>query len=980
MPLPRRVEQVDASATHVAPAAFQQPARYAAPPPPAYPPAPQSAPPPARAARPSRWATLRTCLTRIFVLTGFTLVAAGLLFGTFALYEYYKIRQTLPSVDDLRNRASQFETGTILDRNGEVLYEIIDPNAGRRTYVPLEEISPYLIAATVATEDKAYFSHPGFDPLAILRAFYQNIREGETVSGASTITQQLARNLLFDPDERYDRSYLRKVREALLANEINRVYTKEEVLELYLNEIYYGNLAYGIEAASQTYFGIPASQLDMGQAAFLAGLPQAPAVYDIYTNPEDVMGRLQVVLGLMLETSLEQNCIFVGVTRSSICVDRDIALDAFTDILGYDFQPPDYQVRYPHWVTFVRSELETLVDAQTLYRSGFIIHTTIDPNLQDAAEEIVARQVASLADRNATNGALVAIDPRTGEILAMVGSADFYNEDIDGQVNMALAPRQPGSSIKPLTYLAAFEKGWTPATLLWDIPYEFPPSGDPNDPRDPYKPVNYDGAFHGPVTVRAALANSYNIPAVHTLAFVGIYDNPDTPERDGLIGMAERLGITTLNRADFGLALTLGGGEVPLMEMTGAYAVFANGGRRIPPVAITKIEDRNGNVIFEYNPPAGDQVIRAEHAYLLSSIMSDNAARTPAFGSNSVLNLPFPTAAKTGTTNDFRDNWTLGYTNHLAVGVWVGNADYSPMLNSSGLTGAAPIFAEFMMTAVNLSGSSPGQFPRPAGIAEIVICAVSGTEPSQWCPSQRTEIFAADQPPLPKSEDLWKRVTVDTWTGLTASNACNEFTEERLLINITDIVVKDWIRDTQQGRGWAEGVGFEDPFRFVPKRECDEEDPQPTILIAFPIAGSTITTSTVEILARVDAPNGIEEFTVDWGEGEDPADWKQIDKSKQTSGEPVKVGTWQIDPFFPPGTVSLRIYVKGPDEGFAELIIRLVLNIPTPTPTPTPTETPTETPTPTPTATPPLPTATPSPTSGLPPTVTPSATLPPPTP
>ncbi len=950
MPLPRRVEQVDHGATQVGPAAFQHPVRRPAPPP--------APPTPSRSAEiRARWGDVRSCLGKIFVFSGFLLVLGGLGFGTFALYQYYQIRQTLPTVDDLRNRASQFETGTILDRNGDVLYQIIDPNAGLRTYVPLDEISPYLIAATLSTEDKTYYTNPGFDPLAILRAFWQNLQVGETVSGASTITQQLARNLLFDPEERIEQSYMRKVREALLANEISRVYSKEDVLELYLNEIYYGNLSYGIEAASQTYFGVSASQLDLGQAAFLAGLPQWPANYDVYTNPDAVFNRLQDVLLLMYDTSNEQNCIFVRAGQQPVCVDNENAAAAFSSVINHDFQPPDIDIRYPHWVTFVRTQLETLVDAQTIYRSGFIIHTTIDPALQDKAEEIVARQVASLADRNATDGALIAIDPTTGEILAMVGSADFYNDEIAGQVNMVLAPRQPGSAIKPFTYVAAFEKGWTAATLIWDVRSEFPPSGNPDDPRDPYVPVNYDGQFHGPVTVRTALANSYNIPAVKTLDFVGIYDNPATPQQDGLVGMAQRLGVTTLNRTDYGLAFTLGSGEIPLIEMAAAYAIFADGGRRIPPVAITKIEDRNGNIIFEYNPPSGDQVIRPEHAFLISSILSDNAARTPAFGSNSILNLPFPAAAKTGTTNDFRDNWTLGYTNDLVVGVWVGNADNSPMVNSSGLSGAAPIWAEFMIFATDLiSGGNPGPFPRPAGITEKVICTVSGAEPSQKCPSQRSEFFAGDQPPLPKSEDLWKEVRVDTWTGLVSSSFCNEFTEDRLVLNITDIWAKDWIRDTDQGRGWAENAGFETPVRFVPKRACDEDDPQPVILFSFPTDGQTIMTTTLEILAQVDAPNGIEEFTVDWGAGEDPDDWKQIDKSKKALPDPARVAVWQLDPLMEKGIISLRIFLKGPNDGFAERIIHLLIDIPTPTPTPTPLVSPT-------------------PTSGLPPTVTPSATL-----
>lgn len=641
------------------------------------------------------------CLFRMLLLAllaGIIILLAG---GSIIVYEYYKIAATLPSVADLQRRASTFETTRIFDRNGGLLYEILDPTAGRRTFITLDKISPFMVATTIATEDKSFYSHPGFDWTAIVRAFWQNFKEGGTVSGASTITQQLARNLLLSPEERIEQSYLRKVREALLAAEITRRYTKNQILELYLNEFYYGNLAYGVEAASETYFNTTADKLDLAQASFLAGLPQAPSIYDVYHNREATRERQKQVLTLLYEASNEQNCIFVSNSAQRVCVDANTAIAAYAALENYQFKPPDVQIRYPHWVNYVRSILENQFDAQTIYRSGFSVYTTIDPTLQDEAERLVKQQIDSLSAYNANNGALVAIRPSSGEILAMVGSADFYNDAIDGQVNMATSPtRQPGSSIKPVTYIAAFEKGWTSATLIWDVPSEFPPSGDPNDPRPPYKPVDYDGRFHGPVTVRAALANSYNIPAVKALQYVGIYDDPNTPNEDGMLSIAKKLGITSLTRQDYGLSLTLGGGEVSLLEMTGAYSVIANGGRSIPTVTISRILDHNGNVVFEYQTPPGDQVIRPEHAFLISSILSDNDARTPMFGPNSVLNLPFPVAAKTGTSNDYRDNWTLGYTADIAVGVWVGNADYSPMHDITGVTGAAPIWSLFMQSAI----------------------------------------------------------------------------------------------------------------------------------------------------------------------------------------------------------------------------------------------------------------------------------------
>jgi len=926
------------------------------------------------------------CLFRMLLLAALAGIIILLVGGSIIVYEYYKIAATLPSVADLQQRASTFETTRIFDRNGDLLYEILDPSAGRRTFITLDKISPIMVAATIATEDKSFYSHPGFDWTAILRAFWQNFKEGGTVSGASTITQQLARSLLLSPEERTEQSYMRKVREALLAAEITRRYTKDQILELYLNEFYYGNLAYGVEAASETYFNTTADKLDLAQSSFLAGLPQAPSIYDVYQAREATRERQKQVLTLMYEVSNEQGCIFVSNSTKRVCVDVDAAIAAYTTLEDYQFNPPYVQIRYPHWVDYIRSILETQFDAQTIYRSGFSVYTTIDPNLQDEAENLVKQQIDSLAAYNATNGALVAIRPSSGEILAMVGSADFYNDAIDGQVNMATSPtRQPGSSIKPVTYIAAFEKGWTSATLIWDVPSEFPPSGDPNDPRPPYKPVDYDGRFHGPVTVRSALANSYNIPAVKALQYVGIYDNPDTPIEDGMLSVARKMGISSLTRNDYGLSLTLGGGEVSLLEMTGAYSVIANGGRLVPPVAISRILDHNGNVVFEYQTPPGDQVIRPEHAFLITSILSDNDARTPMFGGNSVLNLPFPVAAKTGTSNDYRDNWTLGYTPDIAVGVWVGNADYKPMQDITGMTGAAPIWSQFMQfTIQQLINGNPTPFSKPSGIVDRVICSVSGTEPSQWCPDQRTEYFAAAQLPQPSSQDLWTKVVFNTWTGLRASTACSDFTKEEFALNVTDVWAIGWIQNDTAGKDWANEMGFSDPILFAPSRECQSNDPHPTIEFSSLTEGQTITASLLDILAKVDVSADFKSYTLAYGLGDNPIDWKLLYEGSQPVSQPGKIFSWDLKDI-PPGIVTLKITMNSIRGGYAERTIHLNMLVSTPTQTVTPTMTSTPTQTATPTQTPTLivtqtPTHTPTATQTAIPltTDTPTVTLTPP--
>jgi 1A family penicillin-binding protein len=970
MPLPRRVHEVDMEGTRVSPVAYEATSRTRD----AQPqPQPRRVPPPTQVNSHSQpWSidfsnlNLRRswgCLMRLFILALFGVVVFGIIGGSALVLTYYRIARTLPSVADLQNRASQFETTRILDRNGNPLYDILDPNAGRRTYIPLDRISPALVAATIATEDQDFYSHPGFDPWAIVRALWENYRTDGQGGGASTITQQLARALLLSPEERAERSYSRKAREIILAAEITRRYSKDEILELYLNEIYYGNLAYGIEAAAETYFGKTANQLTIAEASFLAGLPQSPAVYDVYTNRDVTLARQQQVLVLMYQLSQQKGCIAVSNSDAPICVDQVAAVQAADDIKARNFVAPSINARYPHWVNFVREELEKKYDAQTIYRSGFIVYTSLDPMLQDEAQRLVTEQVALLADKNAKNGALVAIKPSTGEILAMVGSPDFNNDAISGQVNMANSPtRQPGSSIKPINYVAAFEKGWTPATLIWDVPTEFPDGANP-----PYVPKNYDDRFHGPVTVRTALANSFNIPAVKTLEFVGIYDDPNTPQKDGMIGMAERLGITSFTRPDYGLALTLGGGDVSLIDMTAAYSVFANGGKKVPPVAILKIVDFQGNTVYEYQPPAdgGEQVIRAEHAFLISSILSDNQARSWMFGSNSLLNLPFQAAAKTGTTNDFRDNWTMGYTPNLVTGVWVGNADYTPMVNTTGLTGAAPIWSAFMQYAVPIvSNYNPTPFTIPPGITDRIICNTSGTEPSQWCQGgQRSEYFANDQLPLPKSQDLFVKTQLDTWTGLIAGDACKDFAKEEFVMNVQDRWGRQWLR-SGPGREWLESQGMpRNPF-FAPDRECSIDDPRPLLEFSNLHDNDTVTESSLPIRGIINVTKG--DFTgwrLEYGVGNDPSEWTVLAQGTNRFENADTIYTWDMSSVLSTiqgNRITLRIFMMNGEEFYAEKRVSLSLNLPTPTPTPTLT-----------------PSVTPFPTTQVPPTNEPPTAAPP---
>jgi 1A family penicillin-binding protein len=680
---------------------------------------------------------------------------------------YVWLARQLPPASELPARSYQFATTQILDKEGHLLWEIIDPAGGRRTYVTLNQISSYLTQATLATEDRFFFVNVGVDPIAIFRAIYQNAREGQIVSGASTITQQLARNTFLPLAERTEKSWLRKIKEAVLALEINRRYSKQQILETYFNQTYYGNLAYGVEAAAQTYFGKPAAALSLAEAALLAGLPQSPALYNPYLNPAAAEARRNKVLDLMAEAG------YITAAEAKAAQTTPLHLRQL-----------DNHLKAPHFVTLVRQELELNIPPAYLYQAGLQVKTTLDPRLQAIAEAEVRAQIEALDDRHVTNGALVAMDVTNGQILALVGSSDYRNEQIDGQVNMALSPRQPGSTMKPFTYLAAFERlNWTPSTLIMDTPIEYPEANGQT-----YRPTNVDGRFHGPVLVRAALANSYNIPAVKALEQVGV---------EALKEMAARVGITTLTGDDYGLSLTLGSGEVSLLQMTGAYQALANQGRWVAPTTILKIIDSYGREI-EPIPPLARQVLRPEHAYLINHILADNEARIPAFGRDNPLQLSRPAAVKTGTTNNFRDNWAIGYTPDMVTGVWVGNADNTPMREVGGAIGAAPIWHNFMEQAH--VGQLGRDFTRPPAIIELEICADSGTLPSSVCPGRRSEIFFKDQPPLGPEHDIHQLIEIDRTSGLLA----NKFCRANLMLRYYRVFPPD-------GRAYALNQGIEQP-------------------------------------------------------------------------------------------------------------------------------------------------------------------------
>ncbi len=611
----------------------------------------------------------------------------------------------LPPVDDVF-ATGMFQTAMIYDRNGQLLYELVDPNGGRRSVVSLPQIPRYLIEATVATEDANFYTNPGIDPASILRAVIQDVRNRQIESGASTITEQLVRNVVMSPRERQSQSLRRKLWEAILAYRVSQRYSKDQILERYLNEIYYGNLAYGVEAASETYFDKPVEQLTLGQATLLAGLPQAPTLYDPYQHPDAAKRRQREVIGLMLKRGV--------ITPAQ-------AETALQEPLIY--RHPSVGLRAPHFVMYVRNLLEQRYSREQIYGSGLRIYTSLDLNLQGQVEAMVQNRLPLLQENNATNAAVIVIDPKTGEILTMVGSANFWDDSIHGQINMTTTARPPGSTIKTFTFLNAFDRHLAmPGTVVEDVPTPYSMGeGQPS-----YVPQNADGQFRGPVTVRRALANSLNVPAIKMLDRVGV---------DHLLTTLHRFGITSLGQpaAYYGLALTLGNEPVELLDLSYAYSALANSGvqvgepvanadaghRQYAPVAILKVTDAKGKVLDAYQPTPGIRLVSPEAAWLTTDILADDAARAETLGAHSALELPDrpgAAAAKVGTSESLEDAWAVGYTPQIVVGVWAGNADNRPMMTPFGARGPALVWHD-VVTAV-LKGHPVQEFTRPAGLVQ----------------------------------------------------------------------------------------------------------------------------------------------------------------------------------------------------------------------------------------------------------------------
>lgn len=598
-------------------------------------------------------------------------------------YIIYTSLRSLPNPTLLTRRDLEVST-KIYDRNGILLYEIYaDQN---RTPIPLSQIPDIVKKATIAIEDREFYRHMGFSLRGITRALWENVNQ-TSFQGGSTITQQLIKTALLSPEV----TVTRKIKEVILAFWAERLYSKDQILEMYVNQVPYGGTAWGIEAAAQTYFGKSIKQVTLAEAALLAGLPVAPTDYSPFgTHPERAFARQAEVLRRMVEDRY---------------ITKEEAEKALKEKLV--FAQPRVSIRAPHFVMYIRDMLEKEFGPRLVDKGGLRVVTSLDLPLQEKVQEIVSQNIDELSALQVGNGAALVTDPRNGQILAMVGSRDYFNAQRDGNVNVTNALRQPGSSIKVVTYALALESGMSAATILDDSPVVYTQAGSP-----PYVPVNYDGKFHGPTPLRYALANSYNIPAVKLIAKLGV---------PAMMATAKKMGITSwTDPSHYGLSLTLGGGEVTMLEMAEVFGTLANNGTHIVLDPIVEVSDYTGKVYRSGPSIHKNQAMTPETAWIIGHILADNQARTPAFGPNSELVIPGKTVSvKTGTSNDKRDNWTIGYTPSFVTTVWVGNNDNSPMnpFLASGVTGAAPIWHDIMATLLeNKKDEVP---PRPESIVSI---------------------------------------------------------------------------------------------------------------------------------------------------------------------------------------------------------------------------------------------------------------------
>jgi len=828
--------------------------------------------------------------------------------GMFVLFFIYS--KDLPTPTKVVRRdgyASQ-----IYDRNGELLYDVYKD--AKRMPVTFTDVPDYLKKATVAVEDKEFYKHSGFDPLTPFRII-KNYFYFHKLTGGSTLTQQLVKNVLLTSDV----TVTRKIKELILSVQIEARYKKDDILLMYLNEAPYGGMAWGVGSASDQYFGKPVKELDLAESVILAGLPQSPNNYSPFSKtPKAYITRSEHVLARMVDDKY---------------INSEQQKQALEEIKNYKFHENRTTIKAPHFVLWVKDLLSQKYGVDMVEGGGLKITTTLDLKLQTKAEEILAEEIDKAEKLGISNGAVVILDPTSGQVLAMLGSRGYFSDKTDGKFNVTTqALRQPGSAIKPITYLTAIKKGWTAASLIMDTPVTFL-STSPG--QKDYSPQNYTGKFLGPLSLRAALGNSINTTAVKMLAMVGL---------ENMLRQAFDMGITTLeptakNLSRFGLAVTLGGAEVKMTELAGAYSAFANGGQKVDVSGVLKVVDRNSRMLEDNSKPIlGDRVMTIQEAFIISNILADNSAREITFGAVNGLIIPnYQVAVKTGTTNDKRDNWAIGWTPNLLTAVWVGNNDNSPMGKiASGVSGATPIWKRIMQYEV---GNRPKQdFPIPNSIVSLEVDKVSGYLAHDGFPSKTDYFIDGTQPKINDPIHLKLKVCRGTAGLATPEDVANGSFDEKEYFKFKedDPVSKDGQNRWQQGiDGWINTQTDKDKYN-PPEGYC-RSGGLVTVNFESPGDRSTVGNS-FGVKIGTNSIRKIVEAKL-WVNGNDQQTWQE---------KPFETSLNLAD-----GLYTLKTKVTDKDGNTAEREIKIGVNKPWDwSPSPTPTNTPVPTSTPIPTITP----------------------------
>jgi membrane peptidoglycan carboxypeptidase len=875
-------------------------------------------------------------------------------FAIAGIIVYNSYADDLVAPDELAiNEASS--GATILDRNGQLLYEYVDDRAGLRRPVPIEEVAPAFLAATISTEDSSFFTNPGVNLKGLVRAAWENSPLGGGVfegSGGSSITQQLVKNVYIPAEDRSERwsedGINRKLKETIYAIELTNRYDKEQVLEWYVNQISYGGVYNGVEAAAQGYFGKPAKELTLAEAAMLAGIPQSPVEYDPVNNPEAAKARRNEILDLMVR----QSPIQIGEDTFYTPTAAEVAAAKAEEI---NISEKRFPIRAPHFVLqYVQPLLEELVGRDALFGGGLIVTTSLDIEMQDEFDEIMEFRITDIDPvtgqtfenlSNSHNGSMMEIDPKTGEILVMLGSRDYWDEEIEGKNNNATACNSPGSSFKPFAYLTTFlELGWGPGTIILDTPVEYPdPAGGP-----PFRPKDPIASTNAPMTVRNALGNSMNIPANKAAAAVGA---------DRIVELARRMGFSQTfapfwetengcGTGGYGPAIATGGVGVTLEEMMIGYSVLANSGlmrgvepivphgpgeRQVDPIAILKIENEDGEVLYDANEHRKEErVIDAGFTYLIWDILVDPQAECLVFGCGNTTIYDYPAGVKTGTSEPFNEGdrcagligetWGFAYSPDAVVGIWAGNADNDCVehIYSTSISFRAARDG-FLAAYEGLDSVTPME--RPANVVQAEVCVPSGLLPSDLCGRTTSDLFVKEKLP-DKEDDWWRRVTIDTRTGLVATSS----TPARYKRTQTALVPpEEWLaseEDKKAAEEWAKALNITLVGEDIGAGVEVDEDANAAIFLP---RNEQQVAGVVQVLGRATSPD-FEGYVLEWGLGDDPEEWVTI-VSNPNEVSTGTIGAWNVSGL-PEDEYTLRLTVLDEEMGEIQTQVKVFIGTP----------------------------------------------------